>query len=889
MAEGIDRGGGGSRVFDYSVLFDDGIGEILERLDGEDKGAVMDELMDGYDMPALMEMRVKIFRFAKSKLMKSLEGEGPGDLDPAFASCVPRERIEDAHKAVAEWVLIARRGKQRVVQDSISLLAYMSDEVKLFPHGVVRRSVKRKNKRSRRKYNVPKRVSHDPKQPLIPFTSGTSETNATAPVDEGNDDGSESNISGEGDSSTDGSFFSGDEEDDFCESVTDVEVNKQRNDMAYKPVDDIVPVTHVHVESGSNVPNVNVRISSAVNVPHSGSAQSIPGETPQGRPAEIQPVEHAQTVKTNVAVEDLPTTQRSPKQSLRESNSCTISENKAQSTKSHKTMTTQTEWTLWGSPVSEASSTLSARGSRGDSDNGRLLSEWREFEKRSNERDDQYKVKLNILRSKQIESDNVVSALRSNLDAVNKKLDEAIAKFQSAQNDQSRQYGMSPYMYPSMMGSGAPFQPNWYPQYSFAPGDTTMYPQAPMPNTTCAPSSSSADGPNLVDNRLSTVNTVAQQAASPYRDPPATVNIVRDIVQRKSQGDKDVRPKRAGVTAASSGRKNSPAHVTENTASKSRQANGTPTSRNYPTTRSASAAGRDLINRRTQGVSSESPRITLRKTGGGVPDRPTQGSATVQRSSKSTAPIVEIVPDIDMSESWADDHVSDAELVNLADGATPSTRSNTDNASAVQSSSRRGIFEGAIMDARQRVTPSRNDNRADTETNNKDSANVRKGEKRGPDGSSDSGDNDGTAGSYAEVASKYKWNDVSYSPKRRKKSGNAHIPQLEAADSIPLREIFVVNLKYVNCNKPADLEIMVKEHCKTKGVSIIFAKAYLLRFDDTTANCKVVVREADEAKVLANGFWPKRVTARPWLPTPLYQANKGGKAKDDGSNVEPQN
>ena len=88
------------------------------------------------------------------------------------------------------------------------------------------------------------------------------------------------------------------------------------------------------------------------------------------------------------------------------------------------------------------------------------------------------------------------------------------------------------------------------------------------------------------------------------------------------------------------------------------------------------------------------------------------------------------------------------------------------------------------------------------------------------------------------------------------------------------------------CNKPADLEILVKDHCKSKGVSIIFAKTYLLRFVDTTANCKVVVKEADEAKVLANGFWPNRVTARPWLPTPLYQASKGNKARDGMNNAD---
>ena len=56
----------------------------------------MDELMDVYDMPALMDMRLKMFRFVQSELMQSLEGPGPGDLDTSFASYVLRERIEDA-------------------------------------------------------------------------------------------------------------------------------------------------------------------------------------------------------------------------------------------------------------------------------------------------------------------------------------------------------------------------------------------------------------------------------------------------------------------------------------------------------------------------------------------------------------------------------------------------------------------------------------------------------------------------------------------------------------------------------------------------------------------------------------------------------------------------
>ena len=150
MAENKEHGGACSRVFDYSTLFEDGIGEILERLDGEDKESVADELLEGYDMPALMEMRVKIFRFAKGKLMKSLEA-GPGDLDTTFASYVPTERLEDAQKAVAQWVMIARRKKEQIIQDSLLFLSYLSGEIELFPHTILRRNSKKRNRSRRQK------------------------------------------------------------------------------------------------------------------------------------------------------------------------------------------------------------------------------------------------------------------------------------------------------------------------------------------------------------------------------------------------------------------------------------------------------------------------------------------------------------------------------------------------------------------------------------------------------------------------------------------------------------------------------------------------------------------------------------------------------------------
>ena len=198
MADSEDDEGVSSRVFDYSTLFDDGIGEILERLDGEDKADVMDELIDGYDMPALMNMRMKIFRFAKCKLMKSLEEPGPGDLDEAYAGFVLHERIEDARKMVDEWTLIARRGKNRVVQDSLTLLSYLSGDLTLFPHAVLRRRPKKKTRRGKKK-NTPKQPSSkDPKQPLIPFTAGASNDESVGPST--NDTDSDSDVSSTGSS-----------------------------------------------------------------------------------------------------------------------------------------------------------------------------------------------------------------------------------------------------------------------------------------------------------------------------------------------------------------------------------------------------------------------------------------------------------------------------------------------------------------------------------------------------------------------------------------------------------------------------------------------------------------------------------------------------------------
>ena len=73
---------------------------------------------------------------------------------------------------------------------------------------------------------------------------------------------------------------------------------------------------------------------------------------------------------------------------------------------------------------------------------------------------------------------------------------------------------------------------------------------------------------------------------------------------------------------------------------------------------------------------------------------------------------------------------------------------------------------------------------------------------------------------------------------------------------------------------------MVKRYCNDRGVDILFAKTYLLRFSHDKANCRVKVKESDVDAVLKEGFWPRCVTARLWLSNAEFNANKEERNSD---------
>ena len=915
MADSEDDEGGSSRVFDYSTLFDDGIGEILERLDGEDKADVMDELIDGYDMPALMNMRMKIFRFAKCKLMKSLEEPGPGDLDEAYAGFVPHERIEDARKMVDEWTLIARRGKNRVVQDSLTLLSYLSGDLALFPHAVLRRKPKRKSRRGKKK-NTPKKPSNkDPKQPLIPFIAGTSNDESVGPST--NDSDSDSDISSTGSSDVfDDDDMAADADDDYqsapggcgddavtntmCEGTqVDTSPDDKTNDVTPMNVEAVpagIDTRAPHCASdaavnqasaGNNVPSTECAdisptaiaigcIERAFDELHTASTSREAEQPKQApattcsvpRPTPSTPTSQAKTVTANHPVQ--PTSNAEPHCNL-----------------PSRTMSTQTEWDMWGVPSPPSSHTMSARSANIDTSTGRIQAEWRDFERRAEMKDEQQKVKLNLLRAKQIETDAEMDRMRANLDAVNKKLDDALERIQSGQCEQYRQYGMTPYMYaPSMINPPAPYLPSWLNHLGLRPREGNIAPQqATMQPPMREYSSCDVSTSGMYPTREDVNDNQAPQHM--YTDPPTTTNVAaahvatRNVSDARGPTPQAVRPKTnnsriddgrkgngpdKGAVRQSTRAANGGTQVPRANASSNANSSNTPGGRATGSSVRAHPYQRSSTNAVSSGTSNQQRARVV--TPRARPPTPT------------TTPLQNVT-----SDSWAeDDHISDVELVNMSDAVAPDSRQQTPkNAVPTKqpNDSRRDILESAIRVARQRDTPTQSTKKGGNGRAVQDASVSKKGESRGYDPHENGPEQNVSPKTYADAAAKEVW----LSPKRRKKSGNNNAPTLEAADTAPVREIFVVNLKYANCSKPVDLENMVRDYCKDRGIKIVFAKAYPQRFDDATANCRVTVRDYDEDKVLSEGFWPCRVTARLWTPTPLFNQGKNGRGIDGANDA----
>ena len=158
-----------------------------------------------------------------------------------------------------------------------------------------------------------------------------------------------------------------------------------------------------------------------------------------------------------------------------------------------------------------------------------------------------------------------------------------------------------------------------------------------------------------------------------------------------------------------------------------------------------------------------------------------------------------------------------------------------------------------------------------------------KGEKRPAEGNTitdcDSQDTD----SYTDKASKYKWKTAGRRDKKYESNNHPNddnVPDLSGVEEVNEQELFVESLSYAKCRNPRDHERMVTKHCRVRGVDIIYAKAFLLRFDKRKANCRITLKEGDVEKVLNSKFWPESVTVREWTNNPDYNSYKSDKSSD---------
>ena len=236
--------------------------------------------------------------------------------------------------------------------------------------------------------------------------------------------------------------------------------------------------------------------------------------------------------------------------------------------------------------------------------------------------------------------------------------------------------------------------------------------------------------------------------------------------------------------------------------------------------------------------------------------------------------------------SWADEPVSDAEMIVMAEATTPGApTSNSAMTPSHQSGnlSRSDILREAIVGSQ--LKEMRNKQQAAASNTNR-APNANQG-KRAHETSSGGESSGSKGGSYADVASadagSAPWQNPKSKKKKKSKVEEPMMDLLGVKDS-PIKELFVMSLDFSRCNRTEQLENMVKHYCKKRGVQILYAKAFKTRSDPNKANCKIAVNEVDVSTLFANDFWPEYVFARYWHNNNLtLQQNVNESSSEDGS------
>ena len=284
--------------------------------------------------------------------------------------------------------------------------------------------------------------------------------------------------------------------------------------------------------------------------------------------------------------------------------------------------------------------------------------------------------------------------------------------------------------------------------------------------------------------------------------------------------------------------------------------------------RSSSTRGRP--NTQTGPSLSAQPRQAANVRNGSQPSQPSPATTTTRqpttqepRNDNPNARVSRDGPNTEIATavSWADDNLSDVELISASDESVALV-------SSLQS--RPPIGSSVVTHGPVTTGSGANQRPATMPQGGQSNNNGRKGEKRSNDGQLDRNEK---SNSYSDAAKKYQWGTVE---SKRSKRNSAHddVGSLLGAKTIPHREIFVKHLDYTRCSKPAELENMVKTYCRRRGVFILQARVFE-QSDCDRANCRVSVRVEDVEKALDPKFWPEYAVVRNWSATPLNDNANG--------------
>ena len=656
MADDDDHESGSSVIFDLNSIFRGDISEMLAKVDSKLASDVVDDMTDAYDMSTLLDIRIKMFRFAKKKLLETVAVPGNQDIDPVFDNNVSQGCLDDAQRMVDEWALIARKGKPRVAMDTIDFLSYVSGECPYFPYKIVRKNPKkgRNGKAGRRS----KPLSKNKKQPLIPFTpTRASRDDLRKADDDGNatsDAPASERDTGDNESQSDQSDYEtsdvsdNDQPDEVCPSASE---NDNLNEIPSNvdPTAQQADLCNAIATAEQSQPQGAVPPPAVSNVPVAVPSQALHNVPVVYPPAPVGPAQSAPRAppKPSQGATSAP---QSSSADTQHTTTCLSATSKSTQP---VTMTTQTEWDLWGSPISNGMSFISPNKPRASCNceyNVRLLLDWkREIEKRVEANGEQERARSNYLRGRLANSDDEREKMKVTI------------------STQSRQIAANAKMIAELCGRGVTPSGHDYGARVFAceTGNASRSDNPPPrqhPYEANRPRGDSRYPPTVVVNNSRPQNPppTGAGASIPNNEAPTRNN---DYVSSSSTATPNPAPlpQRAG-TRGKADRSSGPSAPSSDPAMA--QAGTQAQKRNpaYPTQQPSRPVP---VANPVPRSSSQNELLTIPSNQVGL--RAVEVSSThddYARQNRNTP-----------SEPWADDHLSDVELITVPDGSAPNTDS----------------------------------------------------------------------------------------------------------------------------------------------------------------------------------------------------------------------